>query len=408
MKDVRRSAEHLFAVLVLLLSSGAFAPLWTDPTAHDQAIAGDASLEAVWIAIYLVAAVLLLPHLKRLWSLTRANLAFALLLMLCVVSATRSANPLVTLRKSAAILGTTLLGALLAMRFPVREQIRLVAAALGIAAIASLVAGLYFTGSFPATEIAGTAWNGVFSHKNLLGRTMALGCLAFWFTGARHVPRGLVSCAGFGLCLGLLLASESKTALLVLPATMLVTALAPLARCEWRRTTGALLLGLTTFAPIAYGAASRGNELATILHRDVTLTGRSRIWEFAALSLAKRLWLGYGYGAFWWVADESRQAMGLIGYKTPHAHNGFLDLGLQLGGAGIVLFVCGWALSVYRAVRYLRRERTWPATWPMAFLVFLVLYSFTENSLLGPNSLLWILYSAACVSVTAGADGAYI
>ena len=398
MNDLRRSAEVLFVLAVLLLASGAFAPLWTDTSAHDV-IDGSPALQFVWIAIYTAVVLLLLPRWKSIVTFLAENKSFSLLIALCIFSAAWSEEPAVTLRKAFAILGTTLVGLLLALRFDLRDQIRLIAATLGIAALASLVAVLFFPTLFRPTELSGATWNGVFSHKNLLGRSMSLGTLGFLSLPRRKLLSYLLSFAGAAFCAAMLLTSHSQTALLVMAALLVLLFLIPIFRWEWRQSIGSALLMLTCCTPIVGMAIAHAGTATAFLHRDTTLTGRAKIWTFAQLSFAKRPWLGYGYGSFWWVSRESRQAIALIGYKTPHAHNAFLDLGLQLGLVGIVVFLAGWLIALMAAVRHLRGNAAHEARWPLLYLVFILLYSFTENSLLTPNSLLWILYVAAIASV---------
>jgi exopolysaccharide production protein ExoQ len=399
MNDLRRSAEWLWIIAMLLLASGAFAPLWTDPTLHDQVIEGEASLQIVWALNYLIFALVLLPRWKDALQLLFANRFLCLLIFLCLASATWSANPSVTLRKCAAIVGTTLLGLVIAMRFDQREQLQLLAAAFGIAAVASLIASLVCPNLFPATEFAPFAWNGVFSHKNVLGRNMSLGALAFLLLPRRGIASFVLSLCGTSLCVGLLVASHSQTALIVLLVIILFSSLSALLRLEWRQALGSVLSLLLACVPLTWLAVSHANALTLLLHRDTTLTGRAKIWVYASLSFLKRPWLGYGYGAFWWVADESRQVLALIGYKTPHAHNGFLDLGLQLGIVGVAVFLAGWLVAFRAAIRHLRQDAAKAARWPLLCLCFIAIYSLTENSLLIPNSLLWVLYIAANTTV---------
>jgi exopolysaccharide production protein ExoQ len=397
--DIRRSALMIFLVAVLLLSTGAFAPLWTDTSAHDVAIDGAPVLQMLWAVLYAITIVLLIPHARSVANMIAGNKSLTLLLFLCLLSAAWSDNPAVTLRKSIAILGTTCVGLLLAVKFDLRGQLRLLAMTLGIVALASLLAALFFPGHFPTTEIAPAAWNGIFSHKNLLGRSMSLGAVAFLCLPRRSLAQYLLSVSGTVLCLALLAASHSQTALVVFVAMAFLMLLTHLLRMEWRQSLGTTLVALVVSAPIFWIALSHSSSLVALLGRDPSFTGRTRIWQVASISFFQRPWLGYGYGAFWWVSNQSRQALALIGYPTPHAHNGFLDLGLQLGAIGIAAFTFAWMLAIFGAVRHLRRDGEREARWPLLCLLFTVLYSITESSLLAPNSLLWILFVAACASI---------
>jgi O-antigen ligase len=82
-----------------------------------------------------------------------------------------------------------------------------------------------------------------------------------------------------------------------------------------------------------------------------------------------------------------------------HAHNGFLEIWLELGAAGLALF----ALSYLRAWR-----RLWPllcagqtdrVTWMVFVLALILFYDLDENTLLIYNGLFWVLYVAALANV---------
>lgn len=400
MKDLRHSMEAIFLVAVLLLSSGAFAPLWNDPSATNRATDGDPALQCVWAAIYCIVIVFLVPYSNHVLRLMVANKLLMLLTLLCIVSAAWSDDPSVSLRKGVALFGTTLVGLLLTVRFEMRGQLRLLTVALGLAALASLMVSLFCPQLCPPTELTPGAWNGVFSHKNLLGRAMSLGVVAFLSLDRATLPGILFAWSGAALCGAMLLASHSQTALVVVVAMIVVPCFSALLRWDWRQASASFLSLLLVALPLAWFASQHSDDLLDLLHRDATLTGRARIWTFAALSFARHRWLGYGYGAFWWVSNESRQTLALIRYPTPHAHNGLLDLGLQLGIVGIAVFLFGWLINAFAAVRTLCCSASREARWPWLYLLFLLFYTLTENSLLSPNSLLWILYVSACSSVT--------
>ena len=86
--------------------------------------------------------------------------------------------------------------------------------------------------------------------------------------------------------------------------------------------------------------------LFSLLGKDVTLTGRTGIWSAVTDSIAKRPLLGYGYQAFWLgLEGESYRVILTVSWVLAQAQNGFLDVMLEMGVAGlvIVLFVFGFA-----------------------------------------------------------------
>jgi O-antigen ligase len=145
--------------------------------------------------------------------------------------------------------------------------------------------------------------------------------------------------------------------------------------------------------------ASRPDLVLAALGKDATLTGRTFLWQLASDMAARRPWLGYGYGAFWlgpgswagYVAD-------LMHWEAPHAHNGLLDLALDLGRAGVVLYLVGYVLALRAAIARARHPFVGSAL-PAAYLVFLALSNITESALLRQFSVFWVLYVYATCSL---------
>ncbi|MGO7785777.1 O-antigen ligase family protein, partial [Rhizobium ruizarguesonis] len=68
------------------------------------------------------------------------------------------------------------------------------------------------------------------------------------------------------------------------------------------------------------------------LGKDATLTGRVPLWELVDLEISDRWMFGYGYQAFWTVANPEATRIWLkIGWASPHAHNGYRDILLSFG-----------------------------------------------------------------------------
>jgi O-antigen ligase len=83
--------------------------------------------------------------------------------------------------------------------------------------------------------------------------------------------------------------------------------------------------------------------------RDTSLTGRDAVWAFAAAAIVQRPILGYGYAAFWSDSDWTLQA---LHWSPPHAHNGVLQVLLDLGGVGLVLTIA-LLINTWRRARRL-------------------------------------------------------
>jgi exopolysaccharide production protein ExoQ len=149
---------------------------------------------------------------------------------------------------------------------------------------------------------------------------------------------------------------------------------------------------------VLYFAIHHLNGASGPLGRDSTLTGRTELWHYSLGSAVKHPILGYGYRAFWNVSPEADRIRQVIGWDAPHAHNAYIESVLGLGVIGLTMYLIASFVAIKRAIVFARFEQGKERSWPLAFLVFTLLYGLTEAPPMSPNNLLWILFvAAACV-----------
>ena len=86
---------------------------------------------------------------------------------------------------------------------------------------------------------------------------------------------------------------------------------------------------LVCYVVVTYGV---GGEALEAMGRNATLTGRTSIWQ-AVLSFVERPMIGFGYENFW--MGERLNALRRMGGNS--AHNGYLEIYLNLGWIGVGL-----------------------------------------------------------------------
>ena len=104
-----------------------------------------------------------------------------------------------------------------------------------------------------------------------------------------------------------------------------------------------------------------------------TLTGRTAIWQFAGQQLMddpSRLLMGFGHDSFW-TAGMTDAVSRMTGFTISEAHNAYLEVTLNLGLVGALLFV---TCLLGSAARWLAVGRTRLGRYPpdAAFAVALV------------------------------------
>ena len=84
--------------------------------------------------------------------------------------------------------------------------------------------------------------------------------------------------------------------------------------------------------------------------KDLTLSGRVDIWEFAWNDIEDRFLLGYGFATYWIMGSSRLEifASYFEGFVVNSAHNGYLEIILQLGFIGLIFFLFPIAAYVYR------------------------------------------------------------
>ncbi len=134
--------------------------------------------------------------------------------------------------------------------------------------------------------------------------------------------------------------------------------------------------------------------------RDATLTGRTAIWQQVWVSILKHPLLGYGFSAFWQgMKGESYNVILALRFVLFHAHNGFLEIWLELGAVGLLFFGLGYVRAWRKLLPLLVMREQKECAWMLYVLVLALFYDLDENTLLTFNGLFWVLYVAALVNI---------
>lgn len=146
-------------------------------------------------------------------------------------------------------------------------------------------------------------------------------------------------------------------------------------------TIKAILISFLVLFVIVFGAVTpfMGHlpflDVSAILNRDSTLTGRADLWARLVPYAQEKFLLGYGIGGFW--SDLRIEQM-----QSIEAHNGYLDVILNYGIVGLILF----SIFLMNSSRKAHWEITnnadpdWGIFW-LCTIVMTLLYNISESSL---------------------------
>jgi len=247
--------------------------------------------------------------------------------------------------------------------------------------------------------------NGVATQKNGLGYDcliFGLASLASLFDALRGHKRGRV--AGPLIAHGAILAltfwlfnmahsATSLTCFLLGSCFMLIASLRVFAN---RPGNLHLLVGVLLFTACYATILNPGAGLLESVGRDSTLTGRTEIWTLA-LSMDKNPLFGAGYESFW-LQKRVNAALNYEWKGAPpnQAHNGFLQVYLDLGWSGVALLglVMVWG---YRNIGRTLRLDPEAGRLKLTLLLVVIVYNLTEAAFrdLHPVWIVFILAVAA-------------
>lgn len=357
-------------------------------------------LRLVWLPVYAGALGLSLwraPRLMRAWL---PAALFALLVGWAYASQSWSIFPEVTHRRVIALALTTLLGVALGAVFDGRRLVVMLAWASVIFALGSIATALAFPRIGTMELDGGRDWRGLFPHKNSLAFQMATGMVAATCAAVLQPRRRRLWIGVVVLCLAVLLMSRGKTSLLAgvlgVGGALGIAALrrGPLVAvlAGWAGATAALAGAcLALLAP---------GVLLKIIGKDPTLTGRTDIWASVLRRAAQAPWTGYGYGAFWEKGSTpARMVQKETHWLVPTAHNGWLDLLVQVGWIGVALFAAVLVLALVAGVA--RLARTDDAGFGVLYMGLFLILAFSESAIEAANTLPWALLAAVTVRALA-------
>jgi O-antigen ligase len=324
------------------------------------------------------------------WTLGLAALA--------VLSTLWSQFPLYTIRRSLPFAMAGVFGLYLATRFPVRRQLGILRVTMLALAVGTVVMVL----AFPKLGLDASAghhadWQGVFTQKNACGRVMVLATavlLADWKNSWQRVVSA-------GLFLLVMLMSGSRSAWLVEAVMLALWGMLFVAkRFDARSRAMAAVGGLLLLPPAIAAMYFSFPALLAWMGRDATLSGRTQIWKQVWIFILQRPWLGWGYEAFWrGTQGEAFRVVAAVHFMVFHAHNGFLEIWLELGAAGLLLFAVSYARAWRKLWPKLLAGEIERVMWMVFVLALILFYDLDENTVLIYNGLFWVLYVAALANV---------
>ena len=398
----------LLAPLTYLCVQGAFSftnTVVNNPTgAQNASLVGGGDGTAGRLQLVLILGMMLGFVVTRLEAVLNAclrNKLIAACPILALLSMAWSQSPLTTLRSAMTLLVVTLFVFYLCDRFDPERLIRLFMFVGTVTAVASVLFALLLPGY--GVQHRGTfdsAWQGIFSQKNLLGSVMA-----FLLTPALFVSlktRYPWRAAYIGLLLLLIMKSQSRGAWIVTAGLLaFVFVMNTLRRFDARSRVALLLNGCLFGIPLVAVGIAYAPQLLALIGKDPTMTGRTGIWSAIMVSVLKRPLLGYGFGAFWLgtQGESFNVDLAIHWFGMAYAENGMLELWLELGLVGLALVILLYGRALRHTAQLFRHYYTPQLGWYLSILFLEAINNIEAGKVMVPTTIDWTLVMVACVGL---------
>lgn len=335
--------------------------------------------------------------------LTRAWPVF-LLPTLAIVSAVWSPDPMLTLRRAFALLGTVLFGLSLAASFDFRTCLSLLIRALAIAMLLSVIWVVAFPeyglhqASDAVQSVHAGKWRGIFAHKNSLGGGLAGLTLALLLMFGRYAFKSFIlRMAAIIVTLLCLVGADSATGYAIafvttlLGASLSIIAMQPV---HMRLPMLVFTFGILLLA-LPFGDYILGMTLDA-LGKEPDLTGRTEYWRMILPVMHDHWTLGYGYFTGYLSIEPTITDKYAI--KFGSTHNGYLDIIVSFGLIGVIITI-GYLL--WQIGKSLTFSLFGPAelgsltAFPICVVVYALQHNFVESSLLAGNTIVPLVLAIA-------------
>jgi len=308
-----------------------------------------------------------------------------------------SADPMVSMRRSIALTGTTLFGLYLGLRFTPRDLASILFLAMSTMVAASALSAVLLPGfgvhqAFEGVfeHHAGT-WRGLFAHKNRLGELTAatiLLTLALWRLIPVHsgVKYGMI-----GISVITMIMSDSATAL-VLTVMFGTAVLGQRTFSGFPPYVRAAIVcaGLAFALLFLVGWEAMYLAILEALDKSPDLSGRSSIWASAFAAGMNHPIMGSGYAVGW--TSEGYFIHLRNGFKAiSHPHSGYIDYWLDLGVIGLVLLVPVFVSYLQRLLFVDIRRHYEMRIFMLHFFLFYLMINYTYTNLVQHSGLNWFL-----------------
>lgn len=358
----------------------------------------------VYTTLLILAVVILASRQRTVGKYLRSNILILSFFLFCAISLLWSDFPIVALRRWFKALGDVVMVLVVLTDREPSTALKRLLTRLGYVLIPlSVLLIKYFPNlgrgyGFWEGEVA---YTGAATNKNALGALCLLVGLGFAWRflviyrdreGLGRTRRLIAYSVTLGMVLWLLWKANSMTSLgcfllaicLLLLASSRFAARTPMAIHAFVATVLAVCVSILF---LGIGSSALG-----VMGRNPTLTDRTQVWALL-LGLVRNPVFGTGFESFW-LGPRLEQIWSVYRWRPTEAHNGYLEIYLNLGWLGVA-FLMAVIAQGYRAVFKAWRSNAFAGSLRLAYLLVGLVFNFTEAAFFKMMAPVWLFFLLA-------------
>jgi O-antigen ligase len=342
----------------------------------------------------------------RIATVLKRDKLLLLLPLLALLSPLWSQAPLNSLVYALANLVVTLFAVYATLRFTPERQVELFLSA-GIIMIALSLGTIAFLPSMGIDNFHGNgAWQGICTQKNPFATAVCYLVMPAFYVRASGFFQKAALGLYFVVALVCVIMSQARTGWLLFAISVAFVVFLKVFRRTGRSEKRLIvafavpLIALVVITGVAYSA-----EIAIMLGKDPTLTGRTVIYSAIFTELQQTPLLGFGYRAFFigLTGESANFALrsGLIGLGN--AENPILEIWLELGIVGVICLFILVVQCCRNIVTCLGGNSSKYIQWCVMMIFLNLLSLLGGDKIMDALTLEWLVFAMAYVSLSAQA-----
>ena len=282
----------------------------------------------------------------------------------------------ISLTRWVILICTIITGGTIGLRYDIKQIIKL----LSYFGIFILLLSSIFVFLFPSIGVMNyhsiqSAWKGIYWHKNHMGLIATFINILFFINIIDCMKSNKKQIIIWGLLyvysLFFVYQSDSATAYittLILHGVILLALVWIKFRSKIRQSHYFIALACLILALVII--LINANQILGIFNRNTTLTGKIPMWtHLFSTYLSQRPIQGYGFNAFWYLGSHRVAMQQMAGYpdQIVISDNGFIDILINTGFSGLILFLLFYFGVWWRSIKYAIKADDIVGIFPMIF-----------------------------------------